>query len=488
MNKHLALRFALRATFAALGVAIQLTAVAAPDQPAGGLTAPVFSPSQGNQVRGASHDPARMDWFRQAKFGMFIHWGLYAVPAGEWNGRTNFAEWIQLEANLPTDEYAKFIPQFDPEKFDAQAWVRVAKEAGMKYIVFTAKHHDGFCLWPTQLSDWSICRTPWWQRTHRDPVKELADACHEAGLVFCLYYSLPDWNYPDFPAKYSQTNMKGNPNAFHGSPKPDADITKYAAYMKGQLRELLTHYGPIGIIWFDGGGSFKGVDRSQLLDAKGIVDLIHGLQPACLVNNRLDAKLGDFGNPEQKIPATKQATAFEVNMTLNNHWGFNKFDQHWKPASDVIGKLADIASKGGSFLLDVGPTAGGEFPPDAVRILNEVGKWMAVNGEAIYGSTASPFDQAPAWGRVAAKPGKLYLHVFDWPTDGKLTLKCAVKPAKSWLLADKTECAVKQGLGEFTISVPAHSPDKDDSVIVVELAGFVAPLHEAAHSARVIEN
>ena len=412
-----------------------------------------------------------MEWFRQAKFGMFIHWGLYAVPAGEWKGRTNYAEWIQLEANLPTAEYAKFADQFNPEKFDAKAWVKVAKGAGMKYVVITAKHHDGFCLWPTKLSDWSICRTPWWQRTHRDPLKELAAACREAGLIFCLYYSVPDWNYPDFPSQYSQTGMKWNPNAFHGSPKPDADIKKYAAYMKGQLKELLTQYGPVGIIWFDGGGSFKGVNRGELLGGKDIITLIHQLQPGCLINNRLDGNLGDYGTPEQKIPGAKQTAAFEVCMTLNKHWGYNKFDQHWKPAREVICKLADIASNGGNFLLNVGPTASGEFPSDAVRILGEVGKWTAVNGEGIYRATASPFDKAPSWGRVTAGPGKLYLHVLNWPTDGKLILACSAKPTQAWLLADRTACDVKQDAGSITISVPAKAPDRYDSVIVLGIPG-----------------
>ena len=241
--------------------------------------------------------------------------------------------------------------------------------------------------------------------------------------------------------------------------------------MKGQLKELLTQYGPVGIIWFDGGGSFKGkgVNRAELLGSKEIVGLIHKLQPGCLVNNRLDDKLGDYGTPEQKIPGTKQAGAFEVCMTLNKHWGYNKFDQHWKPASEVIDKLSDIASKGGNFLLNVGPTAVGEFPAEAVRILGEVGKWTEVNGEAIYGTTASPLDQAPAWGRVTAKPGRVYLHVLHWPADGKLTLASAAKPAKAWLLADRTACQVKQNQGTITISVPAKAPDQNDCIIVLEI-------------------
>jgi len=413
---------------------------------------------------------ARGAWMKESRFAMFIHWGLYSELGGRWQDRNYYgiSEWIMNRARIPAAEYEKVAGRFNPTGFDARDWARTAKAAGMRTIMITAKHHDGFAMFGSKASRYNIVdATPF----HRDVMKELAAACREAGLIFCLYYSVPDWNYPDFPSQYSQTGMKWNPNAFHGSPKPDADIKKYAAYMKGQLKELLTQYGPVGIIWFDGGGSFKGVNRGELLGGKDIITLIHQLQPGCLINNRLDGNLGDYGTPEQKIPGAKQTAAFEVCMTLNKHWGYNKFDQHWKPAREVICKLADIASKGGNFLLNVGPTASGEFPSDAVRILGEVGKWTAVNGEGIYRATASPFDKAPSWGRVTAGPGKLYLHVLNWPTDGKLILACSAKPTQAWLLADRTACDVKQDAGSITISVPAKAPDRYDSVIVLGIPG-----------------
>ncbi len=341
---------------------------------------------------------------------MFLHWGIYAVPAGEWNGRTGYAEWFQLSTKMPAAEYAKFAAQFDPVQFNAKAWVQTAKDAGMKYIVITAKHHDGFCMFDTKLTDYNIVKaTPW----HHDPMKDLAAACRQAGIRLDFYYSVPDWHHPDFAAKYSQSK-------FHGDPHPDADLEKYVAYVKGQLRELLTQYGPVGILWFDDGGAFEGIPAANhptLMHAQEILDEIHQLQPRCIVNNRLGLP-ADYGTPEQRIPGGKSTNAFEVCMTLNNHWGYNKADQNWKSAKVVIQNLADIASKGGNYLLNVGPTAEGTLPPPSVKILGEVGAWMKVNGEAIYGTTASPLTRQPSWGRVTQKGNNLYLHVFNWPQDG----------------------------------------------------------------------
>jgi len=346
-------------------------------------------------------------------------------------------------------------------KFDARQWVAIAKGAGMKYIVITSKHHDGFCMYDTKLGDYSIVKaTPY----KRDPMKDLAEACKEAGLKFCFYYSVPDWHYPDFPAKYSQ-------QGFHGNPNPNADLEKYVAYMKGQVRELLTNYGPIGIMWFDGGGSFRNEPkRAELIHAQEIIDMIRQIQPDCLVNNRLGLP-ADYGTPEQQIPGTKPKTAFEVCMTLNRHWGYNKNDKQWKEAPTVIANLADIASKGGNYLLNVGPTAEGLIPADSVRILKDVGQWMAVNGESIYGTSASPLTQVPTWGRVTCKPGKVYLHVLKWPADGNLgvgRLPAAAK--KAYFLADKDKAALTMTIegGAIIIRLPEKAVDPVDTVVVVE--------------------
>ncbi len=184
---------------------------------------------------------ARMEWWREAKFGMFIHWGVYSVPAGEWDGKTDYAEWIMESAHIPVSRYEQFAKEFDPVKFDAKACVKTAKDAGMKYIVITSKHHDGFCMWPTKLTDWSICRTPWWQRTHRDPLKELSEACRAAGIKFCVYYSIMDWHSSDW----------GNRRAWNDVATGTPDMDRYVAYMKGQLKELITNYHP-AVLWFDG--------------------------------------------------------------------------------------------------------------------------------------------------------------------------------------------------------------------------------------------
>jgi alpha-L-fucosidase len=410
---------------------------------------------------GASASADRMAWFNQARFGMFIHWGIYSVPAGEWNGRTDYAEWIQHDTEMPADQYAKFAGQFDPVKYNPRQWVATAKAAGMKYIVITSKHHDGFCMFDTKLTDYNVVKaTPW----HHDPMKELADATRAAGLKFCFYYSVPDWHHPEFPAKYSQ-------DGFHGAPNPNADIDKYVDYVKGQMRELLTQYGPISIIWFDGGSSFKaeGNDgRTKLMHSQEIIDLIHQLQPNCLVNNRLGPP-GDYGTPEQKIPGVRPTNSFEVCMTLNNNWGYNKNDHHFKSPTTVIRNLVDIASKGGNYLVNVGPTPEGVIPPESVDILHHIGVWMKANGKSIYGTSASPLDKAPAWGRLTEKGDKIYLHVFEWPADGRLSvegLKAKVEKAK--LLVGEQKLAFDTAGDKLTITLPPQAPDPIDSVIVLK--------------------
>jgi len=412
----------------------------------------------------------RMEQFNQQKFGMFIHWGLYALPAGEWKGKTNYGEWIMLQGNIPSSEYEKFAPQFNPVKFNAQEWVALAKDAGMNYLVITAKHHDGFCMYDSALTEYDIVdATPF----KRDPLKELADECRKAGIMFCTYYSIVDWHHPDFPQKYSQIRPEF-PAGFHGDPQDNADIKKYAAYMKGQVQELLTKYGENGIMWFDGGGSFRNYDRKTLLDGEELVKMIHALQPACLINNRLGFG-SDYGTPEQSIPESTLGTAFEVCMTLNRHWGYNKNDHDWKDAQTVIRNLIDVASKGGNYLLNVGPTAEGVIPEESVKILKEAGQWLEVNGQAVYGTTAGPSSanirMRPA-GCMTQKPGKLFLHVFDWPQNRKIFME-GMKGGivkRIYLLADKNQTPLSYEPYERSlfIDVPAQSPSPYAGVVVIE--------------------
>ncbi|HZL43248.1 MAG TPA: alpha-L-fucosidase, partial [Verrucomicrobiae bacterium] len=346
----------------------------------------------------AQHD-ARMKWWREARFGLFIHWGVYSVPAGEWNGNTNYGEWILEQTKMPVSEYEKFAARFNPVKFDARQWVRLAKNAGMKYIVITSKHHDGFGMFRSELTDWCIKSTPF----QRDPLQELAVACRDAGIQLCFYHSIMDWHHPDW-GKRRPWNDKAT-----GTP----DMDRYVGYMKGQLKELLTRYGPIGILWFDGEWEDpwtyeRGVDLYQY---------VRSLQPQIIVNNRVGKgragmsgmdkgreRVGDYGTPEQEIPATGfgPGVDWESCMTMNDHWGYNKYDQNWKSPESLVRNLISCASQGGNYLLNVGPTAEGLFPEPSVRSLEKIGQWMQANGEAIYDTTASPFAKTP-WGRCTKR-------------------------------------------------------------------------------------
>jgi len=409
----------------------------------------------------------RHQWFREAKFGMFIHWGLYALPAGEWNGKTDHGEWIQYSANIPGPEYVRLAAKFNPVKFNAAEWVSAAKDAGMKYMVVTAKHHEGFAMYDSKLTDYDIVdATPY----KRDPMKELAAECARQGVKFCFYYSVKDWHHPEYPTLYTR-RTKEHPDGFHGFPKPDADFMKYLDYMQGQLRELMTNYGPIGTLFFDWhGDAFE--DERERKRGQEIVDMIHALQPGILINNRLAGIGADYGTPEQEIPGGQEAKPFEVCMTLNRHWGYNKNDHDWKDARTIVFNLCDIASKGGNYLLNVGPTAEGVFPDEAVRILREVGRWLKVNGEAVYGVNPGP---SMRWEEdidmMTTRPGRYYLHVFKWPKDRKLFyFDFRHRLKKAYLLADasRTALSVDAYRRSLMIHLPKDAPDPINSVVAIE--------------------
>ncbi len=419
---------------------------------------------------------ARMAWWSEARFGMFIHWGLYSIPAGEWKGSTNHAEWIRTTAQIPLTEYGKFVGQFNPVKFNAAEWVRMAKNAGMKYITITSKHHDGFCLFDSKYTDFDVMSTPF----KRDILKELADACHKEGIKMCWYHSIMDWHHPDYLPRREWEKDR---------PTDGADFDRYVQHMKNQLKELLTNYGEISVLWFD--GEWESTWNTKY--GSELYNYVRSLQPNIIINNRVGAGrsgmegftkagefAGDFGTPEQEIPATGMPGLYwETCMTMNNNWGYNKHDDHWKSTEDLIRKLADIASKGGNFLLNVGPTSEGVFPAPSIERLRQIGDWMKVNGEAIYSTKASPFRNL-AWGRCTQKPidggARLYLHVFAWPVDGKLVVPGILSQAKqAYLLSDSrhSPLSVNRQEDALVVTVPTKAPDAISSVVVLDVVGNV---------------
>ncbi len=410
----------------------------------------------------------RMKWFREARFGMFVHWGLYAIPAGVWKGKNyeGASEWLLYTAKIKVADYLPLLPQFNPVKFEARKWAKIAKAAGMKYLVITSKHHDGFGLWHSKQTDWDVESTPF----KRDILRELAAACKAEGIKFCLYHSIMDWHHPDYLPRRPW------------DPRPDekADFDRYVKYMKAQLAEIVKGYGP-AVLWFDG----EWEDTWNHARGVDLYNYVRSLKPDILVNNRVDKgrsgmagmtvgdHLGDFGTPEQEIPANGfPGVDWESCMTFNDSWGFHQNDHHWKSSETIIRNLIDCASKGGNYLLNVGPTALGEIPPESVERLAATGAWLRVNGEAIYGTKAGPFPKTPKWGRATWKPGKLYLHVFE-PTRTLELAGLKAKTKKAYLLADKTKAPLTVSASErgLTIDLPAEKVVGPATVVVLEVSG-----------------
>ncbi len=404
---------------------------------------------------------ARMAWWREGRFGMFIHWGIMSIPGREC--------WYMHEARVTVDEYEKLVPQYNPTNYSAHDIVTLAKAAGQKYIIFVSKHHDGFSMWDSQVSDYNIMATPF----KRDIVKELADECARQGMKFGLYYSILDWHHP-----YARWQH----------------WPKYVEYMKGQLRELLTRYGPIAVLWFDGEWAEEWTDQQ----GRELYGYVRSLQPNIIINNRIGKGRqdnlgqtkqgffpGDFDTPEQQVPRKGwPGTDWESCMTINGSWSFRTNDTTHKTAGELVRMLADIASKGGNFLLNIGPRPDGSIIEEQRERLMAIGRWMKVNRESIYGTTGSPFPRRFAWGRCTTGSGRLYLHVFDWPGSGKLALP-GLKNAlgKAWLLGDESRgpLGVSRPQGVVTVDLPATAPDPLDSVVVLEIEGKpeVEPSSEA---------
>lgn len=416
----------------------------------------------------------RMAWWRNAKFGMFVHWGVYSVVGGQYKGQElpNSAEWMMARGKIPIAEYEQYARQFNPTDFNADEFVGRAKRAGMKYIVITAKHHDGFAMFGSKATDYNVVD---FSPFGRDIMKELAEACRAKGLKFGFYYSqAQDWHHPG-----------GFGNGWDKSIKRVSSDDYVQQKAAPEVRQLLTGYGPIGIFWWD-------TPRAMSEESFQMLHSLTGLQRNVITNDRLGEDFpGDYKTFERHIPKRAPDSGdWEVCMPISGSWGYKKSDSKFKSTETLIRNLVDIVSKGGNYLLNVSPTGSGSLLSQATERLEAIGKWMDINGESIYETDASPIGR-PEWGRCTAKIGEtestLYLHVFDWPNDGRLQITALPNAIRSVSLIDGGKTlAASTSDDSITIELPEGAPNPYVSVIKLVVEGKVDPL--AKSSAIIASN
>lgn len=410
----------------------------------------------------------RTRWFRDAKFGMFIHWGVYSVIGRD--------EWARNTLEIPQAEYDKFARRFNPVNFDADAWVDLAQNAGCRYMIITSKHHDGFSIYRSKVSDYDMEITAY----PGDPLKALAGAAQRKNMRLGFYHSIMDWHHPDYIPKRAWEVPGGG--------KPGGNIDTYIPFMKEQIRELLTGYGDVAAIWFDGEWEHSTAE----MHSNEIYDFIRGLQPNTLINDRLfrrePGNRADYGTPEQFVPATGykdkdgKPVLWESCVTINTEsWGYNKYETNFKTSRDLIRMLVEVVSKGGNLLLNIGPQPDGRIQPEFVTRLNAMGEWLKVNGESIYGTSASPFTRLPFFGRATVKDNTLYLHVFDWPADGKLRVPGLANTVRAGrVLGSAAKVAWMRDGEDAVLTLSGEAPSDAASVVALELDGTPKVAGEAA--------
>lgn len=424
---------------------------------------------------------ADMHWWKQARFGMFIHWGIYSQAAGYWHDKPIKGDgaWIMDKARLTRKKYGPLAGQFDPVDFNADRWVELARQAGMKYIVITAKHHDGFCMFRTRATHYNVVQdTPW----HQDPLAQLARACKKYGVRFCVYYSVQDWH-----SRYTLPAV-GEPD--HGYPRwqpmrftAHGGAEKYVQYMERQVGEIIRQYHP-GLLWFDNsvtrswttprGQHVAGWTRH---DASQVFHFVRRIDPTVIINNRLGYGFGDYKTPEEYVPPGGLPGAWETCMTINWTWGYKRDDHHWKSVPLLIKNLIRCASGGGNFVLNVGPTGKGVIPQPEVRRLLAIGKWLKTNGQAIYGTHRTPFAKSLPFGYATQKPGKIFLAVTRWPHRRPLLVPMANKIKRVYVMGfPQMQVKARSSPHGQLLYLPATMPERVAAVIVLKISGPPQPI------------